>query len=527
MKRSNSSENNRSMRLSPHRVTRRNFVTALAYAGTASMIPFRSAAAGPSATADRLAADPMRPQFHLLPAGNWMNDPNGPVYFNGQYHIFFQLNPEGALWGDMHWAHAVSSDMIHWRHLPIALSPTPGGPDAAGCFTGSAIVIGKRVYVVYTGVVDSLPAEATLRDGKHNFRESQCLAWSDDPDLIHWTKQHEPIVAEPPAGLAVVGFRDPSVWKQDGFYYMTVGTGMAKIGGGVLLYRSKDLHQWTYLHMLASGRWSANAATDPVSSGEMWECPELFELDGKHVLIYSTERKVFWETGQLDPVTLLFHREKQGRLDYGKYYAPKTQLDHAGNRILWGWIPESRPESQLVSAGWAGLMSLPRVLNVDSDGTLRMQFLPGLATLRDKSPVREAFNTSEITATVRGGAAEVLITGSADCGPFDLIVRISSNGDPVLQLSYLPEKGAILIDGEQFDYLAAAAPEVHAFFDGSVVELVVNRQQCYTKRFYYDLARAPDISFSLSLAKAGDAKLAVWKVNPISGNRLTRSNRYS
>ena len=88
---------------------------------------------------------------------------------------------------------------------------------------------------------------------------------------------------------------------------MTVGTGMPKIGGGVFLYRSNDLRNWTYLHLLATGLWNSKPATNPVASGEMWECPELFELDGRHVLIYSTEGKVFWETGRLDNETMLFH----------------------------------------------------------------------------------------------------------------------------------------------------------------------------------------------------------------------------
>src|SRR5258706_12774173 len=112
-----------------------------------------------------LARDPMRPQFHLLPARNWMNDPNGPIYFNGRYHMFFQYNPFAAVWGDMSWNHAVSSDMLHWSHLPLALTPTPASPDAYGCFSGSAIQVGKRVYVVYTGTKESTPELATIRDG--------------------------------------------------------------------------------------------------------------------------------------------------------------------------------------------------------------------------------------------------------------------------------------------------------------------------------------------------------------------------
>ena len=100
----------------------------------------------------KLAADPLRPQFHLLPPKNWMNDPNGPIYWKGAYHMFYQYNPNAAVWGDMHWAHAISEDMIHWRHLPIALAPTPGWDDADGCFTGSAVDDHGTATILYTGV---------------------------------------------------------------------------------------------------------------------------------------------------------------------------------------------------------------------------------------------------------------------------------------------------------------------------------------------------------------------------------------
>ena len=81
-----------------------------------------AAAAEDSGLEKRLAADPLRPQYHLLPAANWMNDPNGPIFWNGRYHMFYQYNPNGAFWGDMHWGHAISPDTVHWKHLPIALS---------------------------------------------------------------------------------------------------------------------------------------------------------------------------------------------------------------------------------------------------------------------------------------------------------------------------------------------------------------------------------------------------------------------
>ena len=123
--------------------------------------------------ASKMAADPHRPQYHFLPAANWMNDPNGPIYWQGQYHMFYQYNPNGAYWGDMHWGHAVSPDLVHWKHLPVALAPTAGGPDKDGVFSGCAIVDGGVPTVLYTGVNP----------------EVQCLATSDDR-LINWEKYY-------------------------------------------------------------------------------------------------------------------------------------------------------------------------------------------------------------------------------------------------------------------------------------------------------------------------------------------------
>src|SRR5271170_5220739 len=99
---------------------------------------------------EKLMHDPFRPQFHLLPRANWMNDPCAPRFYRGQYHMFFQYNPHAAVWGDMHWNHATSPDLIHWNHQPIALAPTPGSYDAAGCFTGSVLPGMDVPTILYT-----------------------------------------------------------------------------------------------------------------------------------------------------------------------------------------------------------------------------------------------------------------------------------------------------------------------------------------------------------------------------------------
>src|SRR5579864_7414390 len=118
----------------------------------------------------KLASDPLRPQYHLIPSHNWMNDPNGPIYFGGRYHMFHQYNPQAAVWGNMNWAHASSPDMVHWQHGPIALSPTPGGPDSDGVFSGSAVLDKGRPTVIYTGVAP--PAtDSEVKIGRASCRE--------------------------------------------------------------------------------------------------------------------------------------------------------------------------------------------------------------------------------------------------------------------------------------------------------------------------------------------------------------------
>src|ERR1700761_2186185 len=135
---------------------------------------------------EKLMHDPLRPQFHLLPKANWMNDPCAPRWFDGQYHMFFQYNPHAAIWGDIHWAHAISPDMIHWQHLPLALSPTPGSSDAYGCFTGSVLPGLDVPAILYTGVTKVPPQSEPIRG--EGIREVQCLATSSDPDLRVWSK---------------------------------------------------------------------------------------------------------------------------------------------------------------------------------------------------------------------------------------------------------------------------------------------------------------------------------------------------
>lgn len=478
------------------------------------------------ATVARLAADPLRPQFHLLPARNWMNDPNGPIYWNGHYHMFFQYNPNAAVWGNMHWAHAVSPDMVHWKHLPLALAPTPGGPDQDGCFSGSAVNHGGIATILYTGVKSVAAADATLRDGTHNFLETQCLATSRDPFLLTWTKLPAPVLL-PPHDSKLTGFRDPCLWQDEQQWYMGVGSGQRGEGGCVLLYRSPDLRAWEYVRPLASGKWNGKQTPDLVDSGEMWECPDFFPVGKKQALLYSTERKVYWEIGEYDSKELVFHPQKRGLLDAGAFYAPKSQIDAKQRRILWGWIPETRPESEFSVAAWAGCMSLPRVLSVSSGDALTIQFLPELSALRSQEftlPGRGQGNEARRNAVQRFALRELACEIELKIRREKLDLRLSDGEKPIVSLSFDPGRtGAELqlgVKSVTVQAIKSSEHEIRMFLDASVAECIVDDSAALTERFYA-LPKGP---LRLGIAEQGLAAittLRIWGLKPISKDRLT------
>ena len=469
----------------------------------------------------KLAMDPRRPQYHLLPAANWMNDPNGPIYYGGRYHMFFQYNPNGAFWGTMHWAHATSPDMIHWQHEPIALAPTPGGYDRDGVFSGSAVLDGSTPTLIYTGVLTpASPSEITLDDGQHRWREVQCLATSSDPELRSWKKLADPVIARPPQHLAITGFRDPGVWREGREWLLTLGSGVRGKGGAVLLYESHDLRHWTFRHPLIEDHGSGKMGANPVDTGDMWECPDFFPLGNRHVLLISTMGKVFWKTGRYHDRR--FAAEKEGVVDFGAYYAAKTMLDEQGNRILWGWIPETRPEGEYRAAGWAGVMALPRALSLESDGTLRISPAPAVEILRGNhmQVIGGDRNRDRSLASIRirDLAGEIQARFAAKRG-FLLRLR-SEKAELFAEIAYEPQKkdAELRVNSTKASFAGAEAVTLRIFLDGSVLEVFANDRVVITTRVY----AVPSTPLLVEVSDpTGLEALDVWQMRPISPDRLT------
>ncbi|MFZ0730999.1 MAG: glycoside hydrolase family 32 protein [Candidatus Sulfotelmatobacter sp.] len=473
----------------------------------------------------KLASDILRPQYHLLPSHNWMNDPNGPIFFRGRYHMFHQYNPNAAVWGDMHWAHATSPDMIHWQHEPVALAPTRGGPDQDGVFSGSAVLDHGRPTVIYTGVAPPrTDAEATLRDGVHTWRETQCLAVAEDDDLRRWRKLPEPVIAAPPAGMEVLGFRDPCLWREGDRWILILGSGIRGKGGAILLYSSPDLRRWTYLHPLVEGSPSGKNAVNPVDTGDMWECPDFFPLGDKHVLLISTMGKVHWKVGTYS--NQRFTPEKEGVVDWGSYYAAKTMIDRDGNRILWGWIPETRPDRDLLAAGWAGMMSLPRSLSLNAQNELQTEVASAVRQLRVLSAhIDEKTSPSEGQRILEGLrihdlAAELDLHIHPRAGDFALTLQ-SENRKSFAKIACTKKSQARELhinDGTAPLSGAADSPvHLHMFLDASVLEVFANGTTAVTTRIY----EAITSPLRLRIENAELISLDVGRMKSISNNRLT------
>ncbi len=482
----------------------------------------------PSELCAKLASDPLRPQYHLLPASNWMNDPNGPIYVRGRYHMFHQYNPKGAVWGNMNWAHASSSDMVYWRQEPIAISPTPGGFDRDGVFSGSAVLDRGLATVIYTGVMPpGAENEATLRDGVHTWREVQCLAVSHDPDLRTWEKLPHPVIALPPPGMEVTGFRDPCVWREGDSWLLALGSGIKNKGGMVLLYKSPDLRQWTYLHPLVEGSGNQKRAVNPVDNGEMWECPDFFPLEGKHVLLVSTQGKVRWRVGTYKEQR--FTPQKEGVVDWGAYYAAKSMSDADENRILWGWIPETRPEAEHNAAGWAGVMGLPRVLSLNTEGELQMEAAPALRKLRHShTSVRQATPEDRKktldSLLIQDLAAEVSLEFRPNADQAFAVRLQSEDGENFATITCTEKAGRRQLTVNELTAPLSGSGDspvrLHLFLDGSVLEVFANGTTALTARIYL----VP--KWPLQLRLEGDAPvdaLDVWQMRPISKDRLTGS----
>jgi beta-fructofuranosidase len=455
--------------------------------------------------------DPHAPRFRVRPPANWINDPNGPFRWRGRYHLFYQHNPGAPVHANVHWGHASSADLAHWEHHPVALTPTPGGPDEAGCWSGCVVDDNGVPTAVYTGV-----------DREHTGLGTICLARAADPrdaSLTAWRPLPEPVVGGPPAGLDVVMFRDPFVFRHDGRRHALVGAGHADGTPSVLLYDCDDLTDWRFAGVLLDGH-------DPVAAGVFgdgavgWECPQLFTArNGERVLVVSLwdgdPRSTGYLTGRLETSGEggpRFAARHAGRLDHGRdFYAPAV-LQETGRTLMWGWSWEARDVDSAARAGWAGVLTAPRVVDVDAgDGSLRVAPAPELDLLRAAEPF--------VTAPGRTALPEAYdLTVTAREGTTVSLLRSASGVELTVRMD--PAEGTVTLDRGGWPGTGGTAPvvvrvppgaelTVRILVDGSLYELFAGDRAMVTERIY----RGPDDVGELVVTGAG-AEVTGWAQGP-------------
>ncbi|MBN2273739.1 MAG: glycoside hydrolase family 32 protein [Bacteroidales bacterium] len=305
-----------------------------------------------------------RPQFHFSPPAKWMNDPNGLVYYHGEYHLFYQYYPGNTVWGPMHWGHAVSKDLVHWDNLSVALYPDPLGY----IFSGSAFIDGKNTSGLQTGKHPPMIAfythhdESRKKEGRKDY-QNQSLAYSKDMGRSFIKYKYNPVILNP----GEEDFRDPKViWNENLHIWILILTA----GKKVKFYRSANLLQWEYVCDFGSGTGE---------QGGVWECPDLFPVKSENGTKWVLVVSIVQGAPNGGSGTQYFIGDFDGRnfindntddttlwLDYGPdNYAGVSWSDipgEDGRRIFLGWMSNWNYAEKVPTDPWRGAMTIPRSL---------------------------------------------------------------------------------------------------------------------------------------------------------------------
>lgn len=444
-----------------------------------------------------VAGCPFRTKFHIMPPVGWINDPNGLCQFKGVFHAYFQYSPLSVHGGGGYWGHCTSKDLLRWEyHEPVLTSDIP--EDQSGVYSGSALIEDGKMYLFYTGNV-KLPGDydyidrgristqlmVSSEDGQHMSEKKKLLGMEDYPEDI------------------TAHVRDPKVWKEEDVYYMILGArarGQEKDGsrrdrGGALIYASKDMENWELYREIVPEE----------AFGYMWECPDLFELNGERILSYCPqglehEKERFQNIYQSGYSVLTQSEDPAASFtewDMGfDFYAPQTFLSEDGRRILIGWagLPdtENTHRNLSVSNGWQHCLTLPRELTV-KDGKVFQAPVRELKSLHWQSPDPNEMKGDGIfdwcgrtvllkVSSIAGGAQEIRFGKAGNA----LTIRVQ---DDLAEISFLDRDGHPSEcgggRGRRIGRLSCPARELTVLADSSIIEVFINGgEMTFTTRIY-------------------------------------------
>ncbi|BCS82172.1 GH32 C-terminal domain-containing protein [Anaerocellum diazotrophicum] len=488
--------------------------------------------------------DPHRPQYHAMPPGNWMNESHAPIYYKGKYHLFYQFNPQGPYWHQIHWGHWVSDDMVMWKNVSPALAPEAGNLDPDGCWSGSATYDRDGNPVIfYTAGNDAASPNQRIAIARP--------ADLNDPDLVKWVKYPEPVIVQE-KGIGIYGeFRDPFAWydRESDKWYCLVGSGREDGSQGTaLVYVSSDMYHWEYKGHLFDGDVSQYKYL-----GTVWELPVLLPIgkdkDGnmKYIFLVTPCRgeakvDVYYWIGRWDKESCRFkpdHIEPR-LLDLGGGHltAQAGFVTPDGRTVLFSIVQNFRTPQAEYESGWAQSNALPVTVSynvytqdIDVKPIKELEGLRAqkLADIKDKS-IDEA---NQLIGNIKSDMLEIILEFDKpqNAKKFGIKVRRSPRGEEETLFYYDLNEGAYYVDrnkssidpdtrcygiqGGKVD-LNGENVKIHIYIDRSIIESFINYKKKITTRVY------PGRIDSLGIQLWADGKiriksLEIWQMNARNG----------
>ncbi len=406
--------------------------------------------------------DPQRPIYHFTGPESWINDPNGPIFYQGKYHLFYQFDPivDGQR-SKRCWGHAVSDDLVHWTDWPVAIWPDTKY-DVEGVYSGNTIIDDNGdLCALYTGNVaahrEAYGMLARSSDGGVTFNKKMVMPNADRPNEhspVHW---------------------DAQVWKKGDTWFQLIGgaTEGKRRQGAAWLWTSADLEHWKLQKNIAPS----------IRKGEFWELPYLIELDGKHVLFVGS-RNPYW-LGTYDDKTMIFTPDglKWQSVDVGHYYSFNVNMTDdrgpggARRQLMHGWVLRRQKHPWVPGVPyWQHAHSIPRVLRVHEGQRLWQTPIPEIEQLRGEHVHLRTPSQADLLA-VKGDALEIRADVRLGAGGrLTLGLRASESGDSYLPVTLDAEKGifGIGLASQEISLQPDEVTTVRIFIDRSIFEVYVN-----------------------------------------------------
>lgn len=419
-------------------------------------------------------------KFHIEAEKGLVNDPNGLIFWKGEYHVFYQLNPKSCEHTFKNWAHIKSKDLVNWEKLPIALAPTDWF-DKDGCYSGSAIEKDGRFYLMYTGNVKN-----------NGIRESyQCLSVSEDG--INF-KKLGPVIHNDdiPKGYTR-HFRDPKIFKKDGKFYVVLGAQRKNLTGTILLYSSDDLFTWKLEQEIIKGEF-----------GYMCECPDYYEINEQGILAFSpqglTADGILYNNRYQSGYILRNIKETEKNnfieLDRGfEFYAPQSFTGRDGERIMFGWMgmPEEL-EHPSVEDGWIHSLTLPRIIEIENNKLYQKPHINLHQLRKNKIIVEDLEINGKINLekfNIKGITYEIILKLEELNSDLTLNIRAGESNKTVLK--YEHKNKLFILDREKSGKgykgirkcTLDSLKEIRIFSDTSCIEIYLNDgEEVFTANIY-------------------------------------------